>query len=120
MLIEGALSGQPKAIPVTSTGALIIAPSIGTTLTGTYTSTPAVVDMRTYPRSINVVVIPGSGNVSRVEYTITADPTTGSPNWISWSFGDVNAAKGAQMQNVSGLRFTRVSGSSTDTYEVRV
>ena len=92
-------------------------------ITRNVTGTPFVVDMQGMPSGGTIKVIPGSGNTSRVEYSITpsAAANPGSSNWSTWPSGDVTTTTEDVLTGaVTALRFTRVSGSSTDVIEVAV
>lgn len=72
-------------------------------------------------KPITVSVFPGSGNTSLVEYStsLNAAVTPGSANWLPWANGTVAAASNATFTGTcTALRFTRVTGASTDTFEV--
>lgn len=89
--------------------------------TGTIAATPVVVNMSRYRAPCGVTLIPGSGNTSLCEYSLTpnaADPTV-TANWRPWPAGTVSVATTDTLLGpVQALRFTRVSGASSDTYEV--
>ncbi|SMF96044.1 hypothetical protein SAMN02949497_3424 [Methylomagnum ishizawai] len=88
---------------------------------GTVTSTPAVVDVSGSPGPVTVTVIPGAGNTSKAEYSTTPDAATnpGAANWQAWPPGTISAiATDVFLGRLAALRFTRVTGSATDTYEV--
>ena len=84
-------------------------------VTGTVTGTPVVLLVRTYPAS--VTLIPGAGNTSLCEFSTTSENLT--PVWQPWPLGTVSAAANDSIiAPITALRFTRVTGSSTDRYEV--
>jgi hypothetical protein len=84
-------------------------------ISGTVAGTPVVLPVRTYP--VSVTVIPGAGNTSLCEFSTTSENLT--PVWQPWPAGTVSATTNdAIISPITALRFTRVSGSSADTYEV--
>lgn len=88
--------------------------------TGTYGATPAVLDL-SYQGAPTVSLIPGIGNTSKCEATLTpgAFANPGAANWFPWSFGTVSVPTNSVFfGKVTALRFTRMTGSSSDTYEV--
>lgn len=96
-------------------------PNLYQSISGSVTGTPVVVDLSKNAAPYSVTLIPGSGNTSKVEYSVSPNAGTspGSANWISWPSGTVSAiTNDVYAGKLTALRFTRVSGSSTDTYEV--
>lgn len=88
---------------------------------GAVTTTAVVINMENLAAPISVTVIPGSGNTSKCEISTTrqASESPGSANWQSWTPGTVSAITTLFLQGkVTALRFTRVTGSSADQYEV--
>lgn len=84
-------------------------------ITGVVQSAPVVVGVNTYP--VTITLIPGAGNTSLCEFTTSN--LSGVPVWQQWPEGVVSSitCDGVDFP-IKGLRFTRVSGSSNDTYEV--
>ncbi|SMF93906.1 hypothetical protein SAMN02949497_1202 [Methylomagnum ishizawai] len=90
-------------------------------VSGTSASMPAVVDVSGSPGPVTVTVIPGAGNTSKAEYSTTPGAAThpGAANWQAWPPGTVSViATDVFLGRLAALRFTRVTGSATDTYEV--
>lgn len=92
------------------------------TVTGNVGATPAIIDVSSYNSPYTVTIIPGSGNTSKVEYSLTetaiSNPSTA--NWLTWPAGSVSIpTNDIYNGKLKALRFTRVSGSSNDTFEVR-
>lgn len=84
-------------------------------ISGTVAGTPAELPIRTYP--VSVTLIPGAGNTSLCEFSTTSLSKT--PVWQPWPAGVVSVTTNdAIVAPITALRFTRVSGTSTDTYEV--
>ncbi len=81
---------------------------------------PITVDLSQARPPISVTLVPGSGNTSRWEYSITqgAAVMPGTAVWQAGS-GDVTALTADVLLGpVQAVRFTRVSGSASDAYEV--
>ena len=90
-------------------------------LSGTVGATPVIIDCFTITAPVSVTVIPGSGNTSSVETTTSMNAVADPSNavWLAWPSGTVNAAtRNVSMGRLTAIRFTRVSGTSTDSYEV--
>ena len=71
--------------------------------------------------NVTVSVIPGSGNTSLVEFSTSIDAVinSGAANWQQWGGGTVSAASCYTFfGKMTALRLSRVSGSSTDVFEV--
>ena len=87
--------------------------------TGNFSTAPAVVEAP--PPGSTVVVIPGIGNTSLCEWSDSENALT-NPNlatWVPWSKGIVSSSTGDVVDaKVRALRFSRVSGSSVDSYEI--
>lgn len=88
---------------------------------GSVGATAVVVNLARYRAPISVALTPGSGNTSLCEYSLTpnaADPSV-TAQWSAWPSGTVSiATTDSLLGPVQALRFTRVSGSSSDTYTV--
>lgn len=85
------------------------------------TATAKVVDTSDFKAPITITAIPGSGNTSKVEFSTTpgAAVAPASATWQAWGSGTVSSTTtDVFIGRLTALRFTRVSGSSTDTYEV--
>ncbi|HWO99178.1 MAG TPA: hypothetical protein VNL74_00920 [Methylococcus sp.] len=88
---------------------------------GYVAGSPVVINLEAVDPPLTITLIPGAGNTSRCEYSTTpgaaGDPGTAA--WIAWP-GDVVSTPTTDVVvgPVSALRFTRVSGSSQDSYEV--
>lgn len=89
---------------------------------GTVTSgNPVVISVENLAPPITISIYPGSGNTSKVEFSSSrqASQNPGAANWQLWSPGNVTAATTEiAVGKLTALRFTVVSGSSTDQYEV--
>lgn len=73
---------------------------------------PVTIDLRQARPPIKVAVTPGSGNVARVE-------VLNAGTWSSWPYGDVSIPTVDSIESpVSSLRISKVSGSTSVTYEV--
>jgi hypothetical protein len=82
-----------------------------------------VVDTSNFAYPISVTVIPGSGNTSKCEFSTTAQAgvNPASANWQVWpdgTAGVVSAITSDYVNKITALRFTRITGSSTDNYEI--
>lgn len=92
-----------------------------TTIAGSYGASPAIVDLSNYNPDYTFAVFPGSGNISKVQISFTngAANNPNSANWFDWPNGSVSSASYLSFGSpVQAVRFVRVSGSASDTYEV--
>ena len=84
-------------------------------------STAKTVDLTLIAPPYTITLIPGASNTSRCELSTTlgAAATPASANWIAWNNGDVSTiTQDVLYGRLTALRFTRVSGTNADTYEV--
>lgn len=90
-------------------------------ISGSVGATAVVVDCYKLQPPITITVIPGSGNTSSVEASTTLDAVANPAGavWIAWPAGTVSgASRDVFTGHLTALRFTRVTGSSTDGFEV--
>jgi hypothetical protein len=90
-------------------------------LSGTVGATPVVLDCFGIPPPVSFTVIPGSANTSLVEIsnTSTAVENPGGATWLEWPSSVVNVAtRDVSLGRVVAVRFTRITGTSLDKYEV--
>jgi hypothetical protein len=90
-------------------------------LSGTIGATPVVLDCFTIPAPVSITVIPDTGDTVSVETSTTvtavADPATAT--WLAWPSGTVSqTTRNVSLGRIVALRFTRVTGTGTDKYEV--
>lgn len=88
---------------------------------GSVGSSAVVISLENAASPITITLVPGSGNTSKCEFSTTkqSSENPGSANWQAWTPGTVSAITTLFLQGkVTALRFTRVSGSNTDQYEV--
>ena len=81
------------------------------TYSGTYSGSKIITVSRIDP-PFTITLSPGSGNVSSCEIK-------SGGKWFAWPAGDVSEPmRDVQYGHIEEVKFTRVSGSSDDTYEV--
>lgn len=84
-------------------------------INGIVAGTPVVLPIRSYP--VSVTVIPGAGNTSLCEFSTTTEGVT--PVWQAWPSGTVSAiTSDSIISPITALRFSRVTGSNNDKFEV--
>ena len=88
---------------------------------GTVTAAPIIVDLSQARPPYTFIVSPGNSNTSKLEISITPTAVTDPNNavWVEWPFSAVSVAtETVYSGRLNAVRFTRVSGTSTDRYEV--
>ena len=90
-------------------------------ISGSVGATAVVVDCYHITPPITITVIPGSGDTVSVEASTSlgavADPA--GSLWIPWPAGTISeASRDVFTGHLTALRFTRVTGSSTDGFEI--
>ena len=90
--------------------------------TGTFTTTPAIIDTSHYGADISVSCVPASGNTDNVYFSITpqAAQSPSTANWYLWSYGAVTTPQlGIIPGRVTAVKFIQTAGNAgADTYEV--
>lgn len=111
-----------KWIPVKATNGVLQACPPSFSETGTVNSvSPKYVNLEAVKAPIGVAHIVGAGNISRWELSRTpgAAANPGSAHWFPSAAGDTSTSnEDVILGPITALRFTRVSGTATDTYEV--